>query len=521
MSDELSLVREAQYRAWRDDPALFFAEAWHIRHPEQGSIKFELRPAQVEALDAWLEHRYTICLKARQIGWSTLLAAYTFWLAFFHDDRPIVLLSRTEREAVDLLGKAKYGYDRLPAWVQERGPKLTAEHQQRMPFANGSIIESMPSRKDPARGKSVYLVGVDEWAFLENPEEAWASIEPITDVGGRVIGLSTANGSGNFFHQFWVRARTGNSPFKALFFPWSANTDRDDAWYEVKKAQLLPWQLAQEFPRTEDEAFIKSGNPVFDTDRLAEMATVEPLTGYLNKLGPAHYDFRISDGELSVWEPPQPNDRYVVGADVAEGLEFGDFSSAHVLKVRDGSLVATWHGRIDPDLFGSQVLADLGHWYNKALLGVEVNAHGLTTCTALKRVGYGNIYYRHTVDERTLNKGKKIGWHTSRVTKPLAIDELASSLRDGSMVVACAFTIAELRTYVREANGSMHGSPHDDRVMSLAIANQMRKHATTPSRQEKRDDYWTFDWWVRQALQADQQVDEPIGANNVRPFWPV
>ncbi|NDC94979.1 hypothetical protein EB077_06720, partial [bacterium] len=93
---------------------------------EQGSIKFELRPAQLEALRAWQDERYTICLKARQIGWSTLLAAYCFWLAFFHDDRPIVLLSRTEREAVDLLGKAKYGYDRLPAWVQERGPKLTA-----------------------------------------------------------------------------------------------------------------------------------------------------------------------------------------------------------------------------------------------------------------------------------------------------------------------------------------------------------------------------------------------------------
>jgi hypothetical protein len=34
-------------------------------------------------------------------------------------------------------------------------------------------------------------------------------------------------------------------------------------------------------------------------------------------------------------------------------------------------------------------------------------------------------------------------------------------------------TIAELRTFIREQNGKMHGSPHDDRVMSLAIANQM------------------------------------------------
>ncbi|NBX98499.1 hypothetical protein EBQ81_06610 [bacterium] len=356
---------------------------------------------------------------------------------------------------------------------------------------------------------------------MENPEEAWASIEPITDVGGRVIGLSTANGSGNFFHQFWVRARTGNSPFKALFFPWSANTDRDDAWYEVKKAQLLPWQLAQEFPRTEDEAFIKSGNPVFDVDLLAQFRALEPVTGFLQHLGGTSFELRVSDGELSVWEPPELYGKYVVGADVAEGLAFGDFSSAHVLDVKSGRLVAHWHGRIDPDLFGSQILFALGHWYNRALLGVEVNAHGLTTCTALKRVGYGNIYYRHTVDERTLNKGKKIGWHTSRVTKPLAIDELASGLRDGSLVVPCAFTVAELRTYIREPNGVTHGSPHDDRVMSLAIAYQMLKHATVAAVAQPRDDEWTFNWWMEQALAGDRPDDVPIGTYNTRSPWPV
>jgi hypothetical protein len=182
-------------------------------------------------------------------------------------------------------------------------------------------------------------------------------------------------------------------------------------------------------------------------------------------------------------------------------------------------MVAHWHGRIDPDLYGSQALTALGYWYNRALIGVEVNAHGLTTCTALKRAGYGNIYYRHTVDERTLNQGKKIGWHTSRVTKPLAIDELASALRDGTLIVPCAFTLAELRTFVREASGQMHGSPHDDRVMSLAITNQMRKHATVAARVEQKDDYGTLDWWARQTRSERQEPVEPIGAHNVRQPW--
>ena len=48
---------------------------------------------------------------------------------------------------------------------------------------------------------------------LPNPEEAWASIEPVADVGGRIIGLSTANGSGNFFHQLWTGSTAGNNKF--------------------------------------------------------------------------------------------------------------------------------------------------------------------------------------------------------------------------------------------------------------------------------------------------------------------
>ena len=64
----------------------------------------------------------------------------------------------------------------------------------------------------------------------------------------RIIGLSTANGSGNFFHQLWVGSETGTNKFEPMFFPWSATEDRDDSWYESKKESMLAWQLAQEYP---------------------------------------------------------------------------------------------------------------------------------------------------------------------------------------------------------------------------------------------------------------------------------
>ena len=287
------IKQEAEWRKCVRDEQYFLENYWHIAHPAQGRILFDLRSAQEEALQHWRDHRYSLTLKARQIGWSTLVAAHQFWLAFFHPDQNIIDLSRTEREAVLLLRKTKYGFKHLPDWMLERGPASLVEHQQRMGFDNGSQITSMPSASDPARGESASLIVVDEWAFLPNPEEAWASIEPVADIGGRIIGLSTAKGSGNFYHQLWVGATTGANKFAPMFFPWSATEDRGDAWYQEKIESMLPWQLAQEYPTTPEEAFVKSGNPVFDLDVLQEMdrRTISGQMGYMWRSG-KHVEFR-------------------------------------------------------------------------------------------------------------------------------------------------------------------------------------------------------------------------------------
>jgi hypothetical protein len=271
MSRLVELRQEAEWRRCVADEKYFLRKYWHIAHPAHGRILFGLRDAQSQALDQWGENRYSLTLKARQIGWTTLVAAHQFWLAFFHPDQNIIDLSRTERESVLLLKKSKYGFSHLPRWMLERGPRSVVEHQQRMAFDNGSQIASMPSASDPARGESATLIVVDEWAFLPNPEEAWASIEPVADVGGRIIGLSTANGSGNFFHHLWTGASAGNNRFVTMFFPWSASEDRDESWYEAKKQSMLSWQLHQEYPSSPEQAFIRSGNPVFDLDMLGEL----------------------------------------------------------------------------------------------------------------------------------------------------------------------------------------------------------------------------------------------------------
>lgn len=495
----------------------FCENYWYIKHPEKGRILFELREAQVETIRCWMENRYSIVLKARQIGFSTLAAAYAFWLAFFWNDRFIIMLSRTEREASKLLQKSKYGYKYIPTWMRERGPKQTSTNMLKMTFENDSAIESLPSGNDPARGESVYLVIVDEWAFLPDPEEAWASIEPIADVGGRVIGLSTANGSGNFFHQMWVGSQTGANNFQGIFFPWSAG-DRDDNWYEAKTRQMPDWQLHQEYPRNAEEAFIRSGNPVFDIDALMKIQVVPPTRGFLFTLSKKHSEFRESpEGEFSVWEMPNPSNVYVIGADVAEGLGHGDYSCLHVIDARSLDVVATWHGRIAPDLFGD-LIAEVGWMYNGCLVGVENNNHGLTTLKALQNYGYHNLYRQRRLSGRRPVETDILGWRTTVATKPLAIDELAGALRDAELGVFCDRTIAELKTFVRDEKGKMHGSPHDDRVMALAIAYQMLKHVWLPEyKAEAPLVPYSLKWFERFVVKEDSIFERtPIGAFNVR-----
>jgi len=493
----------------------FCTTYWSIKHPEQGRIMFELREAQIETVRSWLTNRYSVVLKARQIGFSTLAAAYAFWLAFFWSDRFIVMLSKTEREAAKLLSKSKYGFKFLPSWMRKRGPQVVSDNQLKMVFDNDSAIESLPSNNDPARGESVYLVIVDEMAFLPNPDEAWASIEPIADVGGRVICLSTANGAGNFFHQLWIGSQTNTNNFKGIFWPWSAG-DRDDDWYESKVKNMPAWQLHQEYPRNPDEAFIMSGNPVFDVSKLTALQTEDPVRGYMKFTSRRQAEFvEAVDGELMVWDFPAEGGVYTIGADVAEGLGHGDYSSAHIVDARTLTVVAAWHGHIDPDVFG-EVLCELGWWYNGCLIGVENNGHGLTTLKSMQRYGYKNIYRQRRLAQRVQAETEILGWRTTAASKPLMVDELAGALRDEEILLLDIYTINELKTFVRDTNGKMHGSPHDDRVISLAIAWQMLKFVWLPDYvSEAPPPRFSLSWFEKFQQNNDLPFKRvPIGAYN-------
>ena len=66
---------EAEWRRCATDERYFLEKYWYIAHPAEGRILFRLRDAQSEALRRWAGNRYSLTLKARQIGWTTLVAA--------------------------------------------------------------------------------------------------------------------------------------------------------------------------------------------------------------------------------------------------------------------------------------------------------------------------------------------------------------------------------------------------------------------------------------------------------------
>lgn len=508
--------RLKQELAWRKakSDVLWCAGQWWIQHP-QGARRWDLYPAQIEILQDWESGNDYLHLKARQVGFSTSVAFFAWRKAYFNEGVKILLLSKGERESRLLLDKIKFGYERLPEWLRDRGPKVGSWTQSEIKFSNGSEVMSLPSASDPARGFTGALIVVDEWAFLPNADEAWASIRPTADVGGQIIGLSTANGVGNMFHTLWVNATNGIGSFTPKFYGWDTAQHRDEAWYERQKEDLLPWQLHQEYPSDPEEAFIKSGAAVFDLNRLRETKT-NPGTRY-RLFVPSQSGVRWEkrdDGEVEVWQTPKPNTAYVIGADVAEGLGYGDFSSAHVMELATRNVVATWHGRVDPDLFGLE-LYGLGTMYNSALLCVEANNHGLTTIAQLRQWAYPRLWRRHSTN--SVNRGalSEYGFKTTRSTKPVVIDKLAAWLREPNRELPCPATVAELTSYVRAGNGSMGGSPHDDRVMSLAFCVYMLGFAFQPEYEQVIDDTWTVDWWARQADQL-RQSNETTGIRPLR-----
>ena len=240
----------------------------------------------------------------------------------------------------------------------------------------------------------------------------------------------------------------------------------------------------QEYPTTWEEAFLTSGNPLFDNKKLSILKKNAPTPI-------ARYDLLFHNlqwaaeklGKLRVWKEPEPGRHYIVGADISEGLTLGDFSCADVIDHITGEQVAHWHGKIDIDLF-AKVLFHLGTRYNNAWLGPEKNNAGIGVINRLHNdMEYSKLYVEQVPDPPNKSK-KRYGWVTNKSTKYEMTQYLIEDVREDSHGIKCAETFEEMMSFKEQENGKREADAgcFDDRVMSLAIAKILRVKLPPPSR---------------------------------------
>jgi phage terminase large subunit-like protein len=224
-----------------------------------------------------------------------------------------------------------------------------------------------------------------------------------------------------------------------------------------------------------------TGRNVFDTDGLLRRQPTCPKPEAIGEIVNGQFQ-RTLKGRLQIFKSLKElfDDEYVIGADVAEGLEIGDFSCAQVLSKKTGEQVAIWHGKTSPDEFAS-ILVSMGKFFRNADLAPERNFHGFAVVTRIREhFKYPNLFSEYDASNLTKtssgkNLTKRYGWDTNAKTKPLMIQELSAFLRANHIIINDTATIDELITYVYDRDGKTEAMAgcYDDRVMALAIALQV------------------------------------------------
>ena len=170
-------------------PSYFINRYCRIQHPVKGLVQFDTYDFQDDCVENFLEHRFNIILKSRQLGISTITAAYAAWLALFHKDKQILVIATKRTTAVNFIKKVKVIITKMPKWLMLSN--IVANNTQGVEFANGSSVKAIPTSDDAGRSEALSLLIIDEAAFIKNFDDLWAGLYPTLSTGGRTILLST------------------------------------------------------------------------------------------------------------------------------------------------------------------------------------------------------------------------------------------------------------------------------------------------------------------------------------------
>ena len=466
-NQDLRKIIQQEYIKCAQDPVHFMKKYCYIQHPQRGRIPFHLYPFQEKVLHLWRDNPYSVVLKSRQLGISTLGGGYALWLMLFHKDRNVLCLATTQETAKNMVTKVRFMFDNLPSWL-----KIDSVENNRLSLrlANGSQIKAKSSNSDAARSEAVSLLLIDEAAFIENVAETWASAQQTLATGGGAIVLSTPYGTGNWFHQTWVRAENGENDFLPIKLPWYVHPERNQSWRD-KQDELLgdPRAAAQEC----DCDFASSGDVVFYNEYL-EFYEKTYIKDPLEKRG--------ADQNLWIWQPADYSRNYLVVADVARG-DGKDYSAFHVIDIETNTQVAEYKGHIGTKEYG-HLLVGIATEYNEALLVIENASIGWATIQTVIDRGYLNLYYSPKSDSSLSESYFDKYMDTSRMTpgftmssrlRPMVIGKFQEYINDKSVIIHSKRLIEEMKVFIgKNGRAEAQQGYNDDLVMSFGMAMFMR-----------------------------------------------
>ena len=232
-----------EYTRCAKDPIYFMRKYCLIQHPTKGKIQFNLYDFQADTLSQFLEHRFNIILKSRQLGISTLVAGYSLWNMTFKDDFNVLVIAIKQDVAKNIVTKVRVMHSNLPSWMRVRSDE---DNKLSLRLSNGSQIKAEASHPDAGRSEALSLLVLDEAAFVEHAKDIWTAATPALSTGGNCIALSTPNGVGNWFHKQWVAAEDGSNKFNPIKLHWTVHPDRDQAWRDEQDVVLGSKLAAQE-----------------------------------------------------------------------------------------------------------------------------------------------------------------------------------------------------------------------------------------------------------------------------------
>lgn len=202
---EYTLVEIQEIYKCSTDPIYFIEKYVKLKHPKHGAMPFKLYDFQKRLIQTYMENEKCISMLSRQCGKTQTAAAYILWWAIFKDNQYILVASKDQGGADEIMVRLWYAYEELPWWIK---PGVKKNDVKTKEFDNGSKIVSTATTASAGRGRSVSLLYLDEFAFVppRMANDFWASIAPTLSTGGSCIITSTPNTDEDKFAQIWFNA---------------------------------------------------------------------------------------------------------------------------------------------------------------------------------------------------------------------------------------------------------------------------------------------------------------------------